>query len=123
MERRFLGVYCCLVEVAKDLASCALASGLLMIHDTVRGGEHNVAELTRRQQVVDPLFNVFQLNVKARADHATLVNSANQIHNNFAVAVVIDDFELPNVTCISKKKKAQSNDLLSMQAQMLIQQP
>lgn len=38
-----------LVKKAKDLASDVLSSGLLMVHDTSRGGENNVAELTRRQ--------------------------------------------------------------------------
>jgi hypothetical protein len=36
-----------LVEETKDLASNVLPAGLLVVHDTGRGGEHDEAELTR----------------------------------------------------------------------------
>jgi hypothetical protein len=88
-----------LVEVAENLATSTLAPGLLVIHDAARGGEHDETELTRGQEIGDPLLNVLQLNVEARADDATLVDATNQLDNNLAAAVVIDDFELANVTC------------------------
>jgi hypothetical protein len=36
-----------LVEETEDLASNVLPPGLLVVHDTSRGGEDNVTELTR----------------------------------------------------------------------------
>ena len=64
------------VEEAKDLATNVLLLGLLVVHDAVRGGEHDVAELTRRQHIVGPSVHLRQRNVEARADHTGLVDPA-----------------------------------------------
>ncbi len=69
-----------------------------MIHDAGRGGEDNETELTRGQEVGDPLLDVLELNVEAGADHAALVDATNEVNNDLAAAVVIDDLELTNVT-------------------------
>ena len=39
-----------------------------MVHDSVGSGEDHESELTGREQVVDPLFNILDLDVEARAD-------------------------------------------------------
>lgn len=70
-----------------------------MIHNAAGGGEDNVTELTRGQKIIDPLLNVLELNVETGADHAALVDATNELHDDLAAAVVIDDFELTNVTC------------------------
>jgi len=88
-----------LVEIAEDLATSAFTPGLLVIHDAGRGREYEVPELTRRKQVCDPLFNVLELDVKTGADDATLVETTYEIDNNLAAAVIVNDFELTNVTC------------------------
>jgi hypothetical protein len=69
-----------------------------VIHDAGRGGEDNETELTRGQEVGDPLLDVLELNVEAGADHAALVDATNEVNNDLAAAVVIDDLELTNVT-------------------------
>ena len=38
----------CLIEEAQNLATGVLAAGLLVVHDAEGGGEHNLAELLRR---------------------------------------------------------------------------
>lgn len=64
-----------LVEETNDLASDVLPSGLLVVHDASRGGEDNVAELTRGKELDDPLLEVTELDVVSRADDAGLVEA------------------------------------------------
>ena len=51
-------------EEVKDFSSQVLPPSLLMVHDAPRGGQHHLAKLSGRQQVVRPLLNVVQGNVK-----------------------------------------------------------
>lgn len=86
-----------LVEEADDLAGNVLSSGLLVVHDTSRGGEDDIAELTGRQQLDDPLLKIGQADVVAGRDDTSLVETAVQLDDNLAGAVVIDLLELANV--------------------------
>ncbi len=65
----------CLVEEADDLARHVLSPRLLVVHDAGGGGEDDVAELTRGQELDDPLFHVAELHVVARADDTGLVEA------------------------------------------------
>jgi hypothetical protein len=76
-----------------------LPPGLLVVHDTSRGGEDNVTELTRWQQLDNPLLHVAELDVVAGGDDTGLVDAAVELDNNLAVAVVVDLLELANVSC------------------------
>lgn len=69
----------CLVEEADDLAGDVLATGLLVVHDTSRGGQDHVAELTRGQQADGPLLEVGQLDVVAGGDDTGLVEAAEKV--------------------------------------------
>ena len=69
---------CTLVEEANDLSGNVLASGLLVVHDTGRGGEHDVSELTGRQQLDNPLLELGQADVVARGDDTGLVETATK---------------------------------------------
>lgn len=64
-----------LVEETDDLASNVLATGLLVVHDTSTGGQDNVAELTRGQQLDNPLLEVTELDVVAGGDDTGLVEA------------------------------------------------
>lgn len=64
-----------LVEEANDLSGNVLASGLLVVHDTSRGGEHDVSELTRRQQLDNPLLELVQADIVAGRDDTGLVQA------------------------------------------------
>lgn len=68
-----------------------------MVHDTSRGGQDNVAELTGRQQLDDPLLEVGETDVVAGGDDTSLVETAVQLNDDLAGAVVIDLLELANV--------------------------
>ena len=75
-------------------------SGLFVIHDSARGGHHDVAELSRWQQVVGPLLNVPDADVEPGADHAAFVQPAGQVDHDFAPAVVVHDLELADVAVL-----------------------
>lgn len=55
------------IEEAKKLATSALSSRLLVVHDTVRRGNDDVAELARREEVADPLLVAISGHVESRA--------------------------------------------------------
>lgn len=86
-----------LIEETDDLASHVLSPGLLVVHDTGRGSEDNVAELTRWQELDNPLLEVRELDVVAWRDDTSLVETTSKLDHDLAVAVVIDLFELSNV--------------------------
>jgi hypothetical protein len=69
-----------------------------VVHDTSRGGEDNETELTGGEEVSHPLFNVVLLDVEAWGDDTALVDTADQLDDDLAGTVVIDDFEFTNVT-------------------------
>jgi hypothetical protein len=72
-------------------------AGLLVVHDAVRGGQHDDAELTRRHQLGDPLLEFAVLDVEARGNDTALVDAAVQVNDDLAGAAVVDDLELTNV--------------------------
>jgi hypothetical protein len=86
-----------LVEETKNLASDMLPAGLLVVHDTGRGGKDYVTELTRGKQLNDPLLQVAELDVVAGRDDTGLVDAAVELDDDLAVAVVVDLLELANV--------------------------
>ena len=66
-----------LVEVPDDLAGDVLPPRLLVVHDASRGREDDVTELTRGQEVDDPLLHVAELDVVPWADDAGLVEAVS----------------------------------------------
>lgn len=56
------------------------------------------ANVTGRQQVVDPLFEFGNFDVEAGRDDTALVEATVQLDNNLSGSVVIDKFEFTNVT-------------------------
>ena len=71
--------YRTLVKESDDLASDVLSPRLLVVHDAGGGGEDDVAELTRRQELDDPLLEIAELDVVAWADDTGLVEAAIHI--------------------------------------------
>jgi hypothetical protein len=88
-----------LVKESQYFASSLFASGLLVGHDTVGGRQEYVAELTRGQEVDNPLFQLVELDVKAGTNDTALVETAIELNDNFVGPVVVDDFEFSNVAC------------------------
>lgn len=86
-----------LVKEANDLAGNVLAAGLFVVHDTSRGGKDDVAELTSRKELSDPLLELSQADVVAGGDNTALVEAAVELDDNLARAVVVNLLELANV--------------------------
>ena len=64
-----------LVEEPDDLSGNVLASGLLVVHDTGRGGEDDVTELTGWQKLDDPLLEIGETDVVSWGDDTGLVET------------------------------------------------
>ncbi len=90
------------VEVAEDLATDVLSLGLFVVHDAVGGGEDDLSELSGGEDVVDELLEVLELEVVSGGDHAALVESAVELNDNLARALVINNLELIDVTYMQK---------------------
>lgn len=68
-----------LVEEANDLAGNVLSTGLLVVHDTSGGGEDDVAELTGREQLDNPLLELRETDVVAGRDDTSLVETVRAV--------------------------------------------
>jgi hypothetical protein len=75
-----------------------LTTSLLMVHNTLRGSEDNMTELTAGKEVAGPHLNFIDLNIETRRDATTLVETTNKVNNNLTRTVVIDDGDFTNVT-------------------------
>jgi len=89
-----------LVEETDDLSCNVLASCLLMVHDTGRGCEDDVSELTGGQKLDDPLLEIGETDVVSWRDDTSLVETAVQLDDNLAGSVVINFLEFANVTVL-----------------------
>ncbi len=90
--------YSYLVEEPNDLASNVLPASLLVVHNTGRSGQDDVAELTRRQQLDNPLLEVGKTDVVPGRDNTSLVQAAIELHDDLAGSVVINLLEFTDVT-------------------------
>ena len=68
----------CLVEKADDLAGNVLTAGLLLVHDTGGGGENDIAELTGRKELDNPLLELSEADVVAGGDDTALVEAEGE---------------------------------------------
>jgi len=89
-----------LEEEAEDLASQMFSSGLLVVHNAARGGEHNVAKLTGGQQIIGPLLDVVDGHIETGRDDAALVEATGQVDHDLAGAMIVDDLELADVAVL-----------------------
>ena len=78
-----------------------------MIHNAQRRCHDNVTELTRREQVVGPLFNRSQSQIETGRNHSALVEPSNELDNNLPAAMIIDNLELTNVAYSPKRQEDQ----------------
>ena len=86
-----------LIEEANDLATDVLAASLLVVHDALGGGQHDVTELTAGEQVAGPHLDLVDLDIEAGGDATALVQATNQIDNDLSGAVVVHNGDVTNV--------------------------
>ena len=68
-----------------------------MVKNAIGGGQNDKAELTRRQKVVHPSFDVDKWNIEAWRNGTSLVKAAKKVYNDFAGTMVVDDFEFADI--------------------------
>ena len=73
------------------------SASLLVVHDAVGGGEDEVTELTRGEDVRDPLVELGELDIEAGGHDTALVETADEGDDDLAAAVVINNLVLANV--------------------------
>jgi hypothetical protein len=100
------------------LARNVFSSSFLVVHNTGRCSEDDVSELTRRQKFNDPLLEIRNPHIVARADNTSFVDTerrelvtesrlarriylpAIELNNDLAGAVVIHLLKFSYVACI-----------------------
>ena len=88
-----------------------LSSGLLMIHDSSRGGQDNVTKLSWRKQVVGPLLDLVDGDIEPGGDDTALVQSSSQVDDDLAGSVIVDDLKLPDVSVLHHDGEEPDDDL------------
>ncbi len=88
------------VEKSNNLSSCMLVSRLLMIQHSISGGQNQISELSGGENVVRPLFQIFQLNIESRRDNPAFIDSSEKLHNDLSGPVVVNYFKFSNVASL-----------------------
>ena len=85
------------VEETEDLATNVLGTGLVVVHDTLVGGEHENAELTGGEHGVGEVLELSEGQIETGRDDTALVEATVEVDDDLAVAGVIDDLEVVDV--------------------------
>lgn len=86
------------VEVSEHLASNVLFLCFGVIHYSVGRGQDDATELSARKNVGDELLEVLDLEVVSGRDDSALVQPTVQLNDDLSVPLVVDDFELVDVS-------------------------
>ena len=73
-------------------------SGLEVVHDTLSGGEDGETELSGGEDLGDDILESVELDVESGGDNSALVESSVQVDNNLAGSLIVNDFEVVDVT-------------------------
>lgn len=82
-----------------------LPPGLLVVDDTGGSGQDNVSEGSGWQERRDKRLDLADGHVVSWGDAAGLVDSAQELDNDLAGSVVVNDLELANVAWSTDRKR------------------
>ena len=88
------------VEESEDLSTNMLGASLVVVHDTLVGGQNDNTELTGGKDGVGEVLEFLEGEVETGRDDTALVETAVEVHNDLAIASVIDDLELIDVAVL-----------------------
>lgn len=71
------------VEGETSYSSSSFRTGLFVGHDTARSGQDHKSDLTRREQLCDPLLQLGELDVETGRNDSTFVQTSVQLYDNF----------------------------------------
>lgn len=77
-----------------------LGDGLMMVHDTVGGGQDDVTKLPGGQDLIAPVLNLVDWDIESRRNDSALVYPSEQLNNDLSGSVVVDDLELSDVSLL-----------------------
>lgn len=100
-----------LIEETKHLSTSMLSPCLFMVHNTVRGGENDVSELTGWKQVRDPLLDLSNSDIETGGNDSAFVETTDEIDNDLAGTMIINEFELADVTVVLHDLQELDDDL------------
>lgn len=88
-----------------------LSAGLVVVEDTSGSSQDDNTEPTSWEQQVNPRLNLVNLDVETRRNDTSLVQSAVELDDDLARAVIIDLLELADVTMALHDTQELHNDL------------
>ena len=84
-------------------------SGIIVSHDALVGGDHNVSELSTWQDIVGPFFEIGEGQVIPGGNDSAFVDSTDELDDNFLRAMVINDLELTDVAMLLHEPEKLNN--------------
>lgn len=82
-----------------------LPTGLLVVHDTGRGGKDDLTERTGGEEQVDPVLDRVNGDVETRRDDTALVETTVELNDDLAATVVVNELKLADVACSSARRR------------------
>lgn len=86
-------------------------TSLSMIHDTSRGSQHQVTELTGWQQISHPLLDISNLDGETRRNNTALVQATVQLNDDLSGTVVVNNLKLTDVSVLLHDGQELDDDL------------
>ena len=107
----FIYINVCLKEHSENLSTSVFLTRFLMVKDSMRCGKHNVAKLPRWEQFCLVILEIFELDIESRANRDTLVQASEEVNDNFAAAVIVDNLEFADISSLHHNLEKLDNDL------------
>ncbi len=97
--------------------------GLVVVKNSLGGRQDQIAELSRRKDIGRPSLEVVEGNVEAGRDDSALVDSAEELDDDFTGAVIVNDFELADVPSLLHKLQKLDEDFGAGTKKHLVRRP
>ena len=99
------------VEETKNLTTDMSFSTLIVVHDTLVGRKHDIAELSGWKNLVNKFLEILQFEVESWRDDTALVKSTVELNDDLASSGIIDDLEFIDVAVLLHDSEELNNDL------------
>ena len=86
-------------------------SGVNVVHDSLVGGQDDVAELSGGEEMVHELLEVLDLEVEPGGDNSALVESSVKVNDDLATSLIVNDLELIDISMLLHDSKELDDNL------------
>ena len=83
----------------------------MMVHDTISSGKNDMTELSGWENLVAPVLNLADWDIKSGGDDSALVNPSKELDNYLSGSMVIDDLELSDISFLLHNLKELNENL------------